>query len=104
MIEEPEILVTEPDRNFFIMAKEEDLESFFYIQRGESYLILNMLDVERSDISNHYSIFATVIRSGKAYYWFDGKQTTKEEWVDSMISDYPDHFEWILFHPEFMAG
>jgi len=35
---------------------------------------------------NHYAIY--------------NNGSTKERFVDYLLNNYPDHFEWLLFHPE----
>lgn len=97
---DPIMLTEAPDDDFFECAKEKKV---FYIQTEPHILISNMIDIKRSTIRTHYNIFATVTIA-ETFYWFDGKMIKKEEWFDSMIRDYPEYFEWYLFHPEHMLG
>lgn len=44
-------------------------------------------------------IFAIV---EKHSYWIGNQQVTKETLLDLVMEKYPDHFEWLLFHPEWL--
>lgn len=33
---------------------------------------------------------------------FKGREMKMEQWLDKMSVEFPDHFEWLLFHPELL--
>ena len=35
-------------------------------------------------------------------YIFDDKDCSRTHFIDGMMERYPDHFEWLLFHPEYL--
>lgn len=97
--------MNQPDEAFFRMAKRDEIDEVFYIQtEREGLIIVNFMDMTRSKIGHHHNIFATVSHANKTYYWFDGKEIfAKDEFIDLMMQNYPDHFEWYLFHPELLG-
>lgn len=100
---EPVLLHTEPGDDFFDGAKANGISKIFYVQYDDELNISNMIDIKRSNVNNHYNIFATVTRAD-TFYWFDGNMIRKEEWIDLMMENHPDYYGWYLFHPEHMLG
>lgn len=44
-----------------------------------------------------------VIIGGTRYYVGGiSKQVSREQFIDYIMQNYPDHFEWLLFHPEWL--
>jgi len=35
-------------------------------------------------------------------YIFDDEDCSREHFIYGMMERYPDHFEWLLFHPEYL--
>lgn len=33
----------------------------------------------------------------------NGNECSRENWIDKLKIDYPDHFNWFLFHPEYFS-
>lgn len=61
---------------------------------------LYLVDItDRETYSHHFMI------SSRLLVRDDGKiknNLASEEFVDLMFKNYPDHFEWLLFHPEWL--
>lgn len=51
---------------------------------------------------NGFSLFYIVLSTWGNTYAIYNNGTTKERFVDYLLNNYPDHFEWLLFHPEWL--
>lgn len=60
-----------------------------------------LVDLKRR---NGYTLFGTVrMNNTETAYWFnENLLRSREAFIESVMSDYPDHFEWFLFHPELL--
>lgn len=36
-------------------------------------------------------------------FMIDDWDATRERWLDTMRTKYPEHFDWFLFHPEYFS-
>lgn len=45
-----------------------------------------------------------IVTLGKTRYYVSSieKEVSREQFADYMMCNYPDHFEWLLFHPEWL--
>lgn len=59
------------------------------------------LDIKRR---NGFTLFGTVrMNNTETAYWFnEGLLRSREAFIELVMRDYPDHFEWFLFHPELL--
>ena len=96
---EPILLFAAPTKAFFDEHKKNGMNSVFYVQQSPGVLISNFINIKKSGPSNHNNFFATITRSD-THYWFGNELVKKEFWLDMMIREFPEYFEWYLFHPE----
>lgn len=46
--------------------------------------------------------FVAIIRYDKMLYRIDNAPANKEEFLDYLQEKHPEHFEWFLWHPEYL--
>ena len=51
---------------------------------------------------NNWAIYSG--NGSKNYYYINGMEKAKENFVGLLTTDYPDDMTWILFHPEVLDG
>lgn len=72
---------------------------------SENGFALYFVDINNEGCYSHH--FMTIpSRSSPFLIRDNGKvqsSLSREEFVDLMSKNYPDHFEWLLFHPEWTA-
>lgn len=61
------------------------------------------LSLGERPISYHWAINLWGPPINNVDYCIDNRvDVTRENFVNHLMSNYPDHFEWLLFHPEFL--
>lgn len=105
MIKDPIRLPDYPDNRFLTKCREDGITDLFYrmeVGYGPNKIdVIALMDVIRSTHFNYKFRFAVVTMEGLMYR-LDGPIIGKEEFITTMMDLYPDHFEWFLFHPEFL--
>lgn len=77
------------------------------VRLGKSFVRTEYLGVDLALYyfnPNGFSLFYIVLSTWGDTYAIYNNITTKERFVDYLLSNYPDHFEWLLFHPEWLMS
>lgn len=74
---------------------------FYKNARGDGIALGKILD-NKYPISNSYDIFSINNRY-KLTYCVLGAPATREEFLDFLGREHPDHLEWLLFHQEWLC-
>lgn len=105
MIDEPIERTEYMDNSFFEACRAKGQRECFYRQsvdydKSKPLCVIALIDTVNSSYHHYYFRFAIVV--GQNNYRFDGDLVSKEEFIAGMIERYPDHFEWLLYHPEYL--
>lgn len=108
MIDEPIMLSHHPDHDFFVAQRSLGKTEIFVIIEEPNLGRLKaiyLFDAALSDASDYHVKF---VGNGKRNcYWGNGvigsdNIISREAFNIHVMDNYPDHFEWFLFHPEYL--
>lgn len=81
-------------KDIFIVTKQ------IRIGNGPPHQVLSLQNCDRGALNCHFMIFSD---GGRRAYFAMYKSRTRSEFLDLIKSNYPDYFEWLLFHPEWTS-
>ncbi len=71
-----------------------ETKDLFALQEGK---LLILLDMGKTAYIRHIK-FALWLEVGRTYFTNNGETSSREEFVDYVSQNYPDHFDWMLFN------
>jgi len=83
-------------KDIFIVTKQIRIR----IGNGLPHQVLSLQNCDCGSLNCHFMIFSN---GGRHIYFAMYKSRTRSEFLDLMKSNYPDYFEWLLFHPEWTS-
>jgi len=94
----------------FIIANQGSL--VFFVRSGPSKCLVHAKVAKVVTNENYYSnsgiqVYFSIVQyyEDRMYYYISSDpnhEVDKEQFVDFVSANYPNHFEWILFHPEWL--
>ena len=99
-----------PSQRDFILANRGS--AIFIVRNGASKCLVHSM-VHKTATKQNYCdsavqivYFSIVKQYGDRMYYYILSEPTrdvdKEQFIDFVSANYPDHFEWLLFHPEWL--
>lgn len=98
--------MTEP----IIIQKEEDYQSFYDRHTGDIFCVkldpkefAGYVCCDNGGATAHWAIhFSLFLGGNHSYFIYNGARVSREEFFDYLRDNHPKHFEWLLFHPEWL--
>lgn len=94
----------------FIMTNNDSL--VFFVRNGPIKCLVHAKVAKVITSENYYSncelqVYFSIVQyyGDRMYYYISSKlnyEIDREQFIDFVSAKYPDHFEWILFHPEWL--
>lgn len=106
MIAGPILLKNYPNDELFRLCRMDGKSDLFYELRLGEVTVIALIDTVKSTACSYWFKFVLVSYKNKqsGSFTINGPvcagDVTRERFIDLMIEKYPDHFEWLLFHPE----
>lgn len=105
MVDDPIALTHHPDNAFFIRARRQGKKEVFATIINRDIRAIYLFDASLSGKANYHIKFVGDILSGS--FWANGRidahnMISREKFFDIIKKDYPNYFEWFLFHPEWL--
>lgn len=106
MIADPILLKNYPNDELFRLCRIDGKSDLFYELRLGEATVIALIDTIKSTAFSYWFKFVLVSYQNQQSGSFTVNGTvyvagvTRERFIDMMMEKYPDHFEWLLFHPE----
>ena len=109
MVDDPIALTNHPDDSFFEKARCQGKTEIFATIINDGIKAIYLFDAVKSQRSSYHVLFAASVLGGADSFWANGRITgdnilSREEFVSIIMDEYPDYFEWYLFHSKHMLG
>ncbi len=74
----------------------------------ENKKVLNLFNIEiikhsRTSCKTLKYLFGVQHFGGKIYFSFDHSSVDKDQFIDYLKEQYPEHYEWFLWNPEYIT-
>lgn len=83
----------------------QNVGSNIFIVRSDDDQFIGYMRITSSDgYPNNADVYFSIVKGDYDVFYIHGVRhdVSRERFIDFVSTSYPDHFEWLLFHPEWL--